>query len=254
MAQTSWPFESIDTSETQFSQWARNIGEGVKGSSLGTELKVTAGTGLQVNVAAGQAMVRGHYYSSNAVETLTHSAANATNPRIDAVVLELDPTANTILLKIVTGTAAGSPVAPTLTQTDAGVWQQLLATVLIAAGSSAVNTVTDARTFLGSVAATRVTTTVSDKSGNYTLTSADKNTMIRATGSTAATITVNNVLTVGESIEFIQAGAGQLTFAAGPGVTIYSADNNLKTAKQYAFAGLFCGASGVYYLTGQLGA
>ena len=37
MAQTSFPFESIDTSETQFSQWARNIGEGVR-AGAGSEL------------------------------------------------------------------------------------------------------------------------------------------------------------------------------------------------------------------------
>lgn len=250
MAQTSWPFESIDTTETQFSQWARNIGEGVKGSPAGTDLKVTAGTGLVVNVAAGQALIRGHYYSSTASEALTHTTANATNPRIDAVVLELDPTANTVLLKIVAGTPAASPVAPTLTETDAGVYQELLATVLIPAASLSVSTITDARSF---ITASRLTPAVSDKSANYTIAATDKNTFIRSTGS-AITITVNNVLAVGDSVQFIQAGAGQITFAAGPGVTLYSADNLVKTAKQYAQAGIVCGASGAYYLTGQLGA
>lgn len=250
MAQTSWPFETIDTTETQFSQWARNIGEGVKGTSAGTELKVTAGTGLVVNVAAGQAMVRGHYYLSTASEALTHATANATNPRLDAVVLELDPTANTVVLKIVAGTPAVSPVAPTLTQTDAGVYQMLLAVVGIPAASLSVSTITDARTF---ITASRLTPAVVDKSSAYTITAGDKNTFIRSTGS-AITITIANVLAVGESVQFIQAGSGQITFAAGSGVTLLSADSLLKTSKQYAQAGVVCGAAGVYYLTGQLGA
>lgn len=53
MAQSSYPFENIDTSETQFSQMFRNFASGVSGVSTGTELKVTAGTGLQTSVALG---------------------------------------------------------------------------------------------------------------------------------------------------------------------------------------------------------
>lgn len=151
MAQTSWPFESVDTTETQFSQWARNIGEGVKGLPSGTELKPYGdASGMNVKVPAGQAMVRGHYFLNDATATLTVSSANATNPRIDYVVLELDPVANTIVLKMVDGTAAASPVAPALTQTDSGVYQLPLATVYVAAAVSnvAASAVTDMRTFL----------------------------------------------------------------------------------------------------------
>jgi len=63
MAQSSWPFENIDTSETQYSQLMRNIGEGVKGSSAGTQLKPFGdSTGLNVKVPLGESLVRGHYY------------------------------------------------------------------------------------------------------------------------------------------------------------------------------------------------
>lgn len=150
MAQSSFPFENVDTSETQFSQMFRNFAAGVNGTPSGTELKVTSGTGLQVNVAAGQAMVRGHYYISTASEALTIAAANPTNPRIDSIVLTLDPTANSIVLAVVTGTPASSPVAPTLTQTDAGIFQYQLATVAVAAGAGSVGTITDTRNFFGS--------------------------------------------------------------------------------------------------------
>lgn len=264
MAQSSWPFENVDTTETQFSQWARNIGEGVKGSSAGTELKPFGdSSGMQVKVPAGQSMVRGHYYASTAEETLTVTAAHATLGRIDSVVLELDPTANTILLKVVAGTASASPVAPTLTQTDSGVYQQLLATITVdaAATTIAAGKVTDARTFLpvpGVVPAhtqnaSTIITTVTDKSANYSIVAGDCNTYIRSTGS-AITITIPNVLSVGQSVNFIQDGAGQITFAAGSGTTLASADGNLKTAKQYAGATVVCVASGIYRLIGNLGA
>lgn len=281
MAQTAWPFENIDTTETQFSQWARNIGEGVKGSSGGTELKPFGdSTGMNVKVYAGQAMVRGHYYVSTATETLVIANSDPTNPRIDSVVLELDPAANTILLKVLTGTAASSPVAPTLTQTDAGIWQQRLGNVAVAAGAGLISAgnVTDLRSFLGttsiawdsvtgkptsfpttwtdvsgkptSYSSAIITTASTDKSANYTLTSADKNTFIRSTSS-AITITVPDVLADGESVQFIQAGAGQITFA-GSGITLNSADALLKTAKQFAGATVVK-SGGAYYLIGNLG-
>lgn len=297
MAQSSFPFENVDTSETQFSQMFRNFASGVNGTPSGTELKVTAGSGLVVAVAAGQAMVRGHYYVSTASENLTLTAANPTNPRIDAVVLTLDPSANSIVLAVVAGTPASSPVAPTLTQTDAGVYQYQLATVAVAAGAGSVGTITDTRNFFGSrfgiwttagrptspftgqagynstlgypeywtgsawtgfnaapssIASGIVTTVVSDKSTNYTIVSGDKNTFIRSTSATAVTMTIANVLAVGESVTFVQYGAGQITFAAGSGVTLTSYNTLLKTAGQYATVSVVCVTSGLYTLAGNL--
>lgn len=150
MAQSSWPFENIDTSETQFSQWARNIGEGVKTGAL-NELEVFAdSSGMQVKVPSGQALVRGHYYQSTAQETLTVTAADLSNPRIDIVVVELDPSANSIVLKVIAGSPAVSPSPQPLVQTDAGVYQIKLAEVLIdaAATTIAAGKVTDTRGYI----------------------------------------------------------------------------------------------------------
>ena len=91
----------------------------------------------------------------------------------------------------------------------------------------------------------------SDKSAGYTLTSADRNTYIRSTGS-AITITVPDVLANGDSVNFIQAGAGQITFA-GSGVTINSVDAKLKTNKQFSGATI-TKVGGAYYLVGDLAA
>lgn len=156
MAQFSWPFENVDTSETQFSKWARNIGEGVKGGPDDANLKPFGDdSGLQVRVGAGEAMVRGHYYLSTSQETLTIATAE-TLYRIDAVVLELNPTTNAIILKVVEGIAAVSnPVAPTLTQSDAGVYQLLLGLVSITPSATSIlaSDVTDRRTFLNAPSA-----------------------------------------------------------------------------------------------------
>ena len=149
MAQSSFPFENIDTTETQFSQWARNFNSGVDDVPTGTALEVSAGTGLAVDVEAGEAMVRGHYYISDATESLALATADATNDRLDTVVLRLDPSANSIILAVKTGTPAGSPSAPALVQTDAGIYEQPLADVLVPATSGVPTTITDRREFQG---------------------------------------------------------------------------------------------------------
>jgi hypothetical protein len=95
-------------------------------------------------------------------------------------------------------------------------------------------------------------TTVSNKSAGYTILATDKNSIIRSTGS-AITITIANVLAIGERIDFVQSGTGQITFAAS-GVTLQSRDNKLKTAGQHAGATVMCVASEVYVLIGDLAA
>ena len=251
MAETYWPFPNIDTTATQFSQWSRNIGEGVKGSFNTTDLKVTtAGTAMTVSVATGQALVRGHYYYNTTSATLNIAAANATNPRIDSIVLHLDPALNSTVLTVLTGTPAATPVAPTLTQTDSGVYELLLATVLVPAASSVVSSgnITDARTFLGQG---WFSTPIQDKSANYSIVAGDRWSTIRSTGS-AITVTVNNVLNVGERIDFIQDGSGQVTFSAGSGVTLQAFGGATKTGGQYAAASVICVASGAYRLIGNI--
>jgi hypothetical protein len=66
------------------------------------------------------------------------------------------------------------------------------------------------------------------------------------------TITVTDVLDVGDRIDFLQDGTGQITFTAS-GVTLSSKDAKLKTAKQYSAATVIKVASGQYRLIGDLG-
>lgn len=154
MAQTSYPFEDVDVSETQFGQWAGTIAgsAGVRGVPGDSNLLVSGdNSGLQVRVAAGQAIVRGHFYDNSIQETVAIVSAGS-QTRIDAIVLELDLTLNRIILKAVQGTAvSSSPVAPTLTQTANGVYQMLLGYVTIPNSTTSITAgmVSDRREFLG---------------------------------------------------------------------------------------------------------
>lgn len=108
MAQTSYPFDSANTTEAQYSQLFRRLNfTGVAGYPGDQSVQVYGdATGMQVKVRTGYAMVRGHFYKNDASVTLTIEAATA-NPRKDLIVLKLDPTtANSIVLAVKKGTAA----------------------------------------------------------------------------------------------------------------------------------------------------
>lgn len=94
---------------------------------------------------------------------------------------------------------------------------------------------------------------VDTKAGSYTIVAADLGRTIVTTSATAVTITIANVLTkAGDRIDFIQDGAGQITFAAAGGVTLRSAASNLKMGAQYGGASVVFGGSSTYYLIGNL--
>lgn len=268
MAQSSWPFENIDTSETQFSQWARNIGEGVKTGAL-NELEVFAdSTGMQVKVRSGQALVRGHYYQSTAQETLSLVAADVSNPRIDTVVLELDPSANSIILKVIDGAPALSPEPTALVQTDAGIYQIKLAEVQVDANVStiAAEDVTDERSYLATASdlagqiqdledeldtKAPLTPAVNAKTGAYTLVAGDRGEFITADGTFTITVPAS-VFSAGDRVDFVNIGTGVITFAAGSGFTLNSIDSALTIDTQWAGATVFFTSASAGVLIGRL--
>lgn len=109
-------------------------------------------TGMQVKVKSGKAFIQGQFVKNDAEATLAISAADATNGRIDYIVIERDTTLTPpARLLVLTGTPHATPAtgAPTLTQTDTGIYQLKLAEVLIDAAAStiAAGKVTDGRTY-----------------------------------------------------------------------------------------------------------
>lgn len=126
-----------------------------------TSLAVSAGSGMSVRIAAGDAIIStpssGKRIQSDAVETVTISAANATYPRIDSVVAYIDsaiqPTTAVIdnvngILKFaaVAGTPAASPTAPTESMIQAAIGAgnryMVLADVKVPNGATSINTAT----------------------------------------------------------------------------------------------------------------
>lgn len=270
MAQTSWPFENIDTSETQFSLWARNLGQGViNGREL--ELEPFAdGSGMNVKVKSGDALVRGHYYANTVQETLNIAASDPSLPRKDAVVLRLDPTANNTLLTVITGTPDASPSLPALTQTDSGIYDLLIAEVNVDAGAVVVGVsdVVDQRTIfqpwtgavsIPSVAGLQaaldskqdVLAAVSTKTADYTLLVTDTNDLIQVDGTVTITVPAN-VLSAGARVDFINTGTGVVTFGAGAGLTLQSKESLVTLDAQFKAATVFFTTTSNAILVGDL--
>lgn len=107
---------------------------------VGSAMVVTANSGMGIRVGAGRAWFNRTWTENDAVLNLTVTAANATKPRIDVVVLEVNASdavrANSI--KMVDGVAAASPVAPTMTNTTY-VHQYPLAYVSVPAGATSIS-------------------------------------------------------------------------------------------------------------------
>lgn len=132
MAYTSYPFDNQDTTESQYSALFRELQDsGVVGGYGSTELQVGANaSAMSVTLQPGSAIVRGHYFTNDAVATLTIGPAG-TGVRYDAVVLQLNPTSNTITPVV----KANAGATPALTQTTTGIFEILLAVVTVPANA-----------------------------------------------------------------------------------------------------------------------
>lgn len=111
--------------------------------SVDNGLAVSAGTGLNVSVATGRAIVQKHWLKNDAALTLAISAASTTYARIDAVVIRFNSNNRNITIAVKDGTPSASPSAPSMTRAG-GVYEMALAYVNVAAGATSV-TVTDKR-------------------------------------------------------------------------------------------------------------
>lgn len=106
-------------------------------------------SGMQVKVPVGECWIRGAWGELTSEETLAIAAADPTNPRKDLVILRNDFVNNRVELDVLTGTPAGSPSLPSLTQ-NTSKWEISLATVDVTAADTSIasNQVTDGRTWI----------------------------------------------------------------------------------------------------------
>ncbi len=90
----------------------------------------------------------------------------------------------------------------------------------------------------------------------YTSVATDSGKLVTLSNGSAITLTLPpSVYAVGEQINFVQLGVGQVTFAQGAGVTIISTGATAsapKIGKQYAAATAICTASNTFLVIGQL--
>lgn len=171
-----------------------------------TDLQVTqnATPGMTVYVTSGWAAIvgttqtnMGTYVAYNdATTTLTITAANATNPRIDIVVVTVSDSyytgsTNTVAFQVIAGTPAVSPVAPTVPANSL-----LLANIAVAANATQIlnanitNVATQATTPIG--LSSSGTYTVNNLTATTALSSAS---VTGTTSVTGATVTANTLLT-----------------------------------------------------------
>lgn len=103
-------------------------------ANVDSMLQVTPGLGMNVNVGAGKASIKHHWFKSNAAETLSITAAHQILNRIDDIVLRLDIVNRSIGLAVITGTPASAPTAPAIVRNDS-YYDLKLAQVYINAGA-----------------------------------------------------------------------------------------------------------------------
>lgn len=113
-----------------------------------TQLQVVASDtpDMNVNVSDGYGWINGYFAKNEGLYPLAIQAASGSLNRVDAVVLRWVNASRSMELAIKTGTAASSPVTPSL-QRDTDVYEIMLATVTVAAGVTSISqsAITDKR-------------------------------------------------------------------------------------------------------------
>lgn len=113
------------------------ISDGVY-ESVGDALQVTAGTGMNVYVGTGRALINSKWAENDAIMTLPVTAAHVTLPRYTAVVIQLDITNRLIRITTKDGTPASSPTKPVITTKSATLWELCLAFIYVPAGATQI--------------------------------------------------------------------------------------------------------------------
>lgn len=142
MALTFGFYDSLNGDRTynaeQFSRFFDGIiSDGVI-KAVGSRFQMTPGTGLSIKVGSGRAWFNHTWTYNDSDLTVTLPAAHATLPRIDSIILSIDAQARTNSITYKQGTAASTPTAPTLEDTET-LHEYRLANVSIAATATSIS-------------------------------------------------------------------------------------------------------------------
>lgn len=165
MAELSRFFNGPSYTAGEFAEYfSRFLTDGVYVQNGNIDLKVSAGSGMSVDIDTGYAFIKGYMYKNDAVLTKTISTADDTLDRIDRVVLKFDEVNKIIGVVIKKGSLASSPIAPSLENTDT-LKEISLAQIRIKKGVTSINQsdITDERVSeFGGIVSSLITIPVED--------------------------------------------------------------------------------------------
>lgn len=127
--QSDGTYDRVYNSEDVTSYLDKIVGNGVF-LNPSTNLQVTAGSGMSVNVAAGQGWINGHKMINTATVSLPVASSDVLLGRIDCVIFYVDFSKRDMGIEIKEGAKATNPVAPSLTRTSQR-YEMSLATIKI---------------------------------------------------------------------------------------------------------------------------
>lgn len=106
--------------------------------SVDDAMQVLAGTGMQVQVGAGRAIIDSKWIKNTAAYPLTINAAHVTLNRYTAIVIRLDLSARTIAITTKDGENATAPVKPTITNSET-IKEMCLAYIYVGRGVTSIS-------------------------------------------------------------------------------------------------------------------
>lgn len=135
---TSFPSARNDATESSYAKIAAGYQQDGLIWEVGSAACFGDSTGMHVKIPSGRGVISGAYGDWTSTQTLDIATADATNPRIDRVVLRRTSTSPvTMSLAVLTGTPATSPVAPALAN-DATHIDSPIARISVGAGVSTI--------------------------------------------------------------------------------------------------------------------
>ena len=105
--------------------------------SVDDAMQVLAGTGMQVQVGAGRAIIDSKWIKNTAAYPLIINAAHVTLNRYTAIIIRLDLSARTIVITTKDGENATTPVKPVITNSET-IKELCLAYVYVGRGVTAI--------------------------------------------------------------------------------------------------------------------